>query len=341
MNLIDRYVTEIGKRLPRKSRADIEAEIRSTLEDMLEERAEKAGRPADDEMVRELLKEYGAPDKVAATYLPEQYLIGPKLFPVFWLVLKIVGTVLLAVTVIGTGIQIGIDNLNAQQAVTLIAQHALDFLSGIIAAFGNIVLVFAIIERVMPKSKYEDRLHEDWDPVELTREPEPDEIRIWEPIVTIAFTLIALMIFNLYPQIIGFGFLKNGQWISTPVLSDAFFRMLPWLNISWLLGIVLQVLLLRQGKWTPLTRWFDIALRIVSIVISFVLLKGPSLLALSAADMAKVSISAPTATLLVTMINSAITFALIISIIVGGIDVVRSIYKLLIKPAQIRPIAVK
>ncbi len=38
MNLIDRYIAEVGKHLPRKNRADIEAEIRSTLEDMLDER---------------------------------------------------------------------------------------------------------------------------------------------------------------------------------------------------------------------------------------------------------------------------------------------------------------
>lgn len=75
---LDRDVSEIGKQLPRKSRGDIQTEIRSTLEDMLEERAAGAGRPADDEMVKELLKEYGTPDKVAQSYLPTQYLIGPR-----------------------------------------------------------------------------------------------------------------------------------------------------------------------------------------------------------------------------------------------------------------------
>jgi uncharacterized protein (UPF0216 family) len=44
MNLIDKYITEVGKHLPRKNRADIEAEIRSTLEDMLEERSAGARR---------------------------------------------------------------------------------------------------------------------------------------------------------------------------------------------------------------------------------------------------------------------------------------------------------
>jgi len=46
MNLIDRYVAEVGKHLLLvKGRKDIENELRSTLEDMLEERAQAAGKP--------------------------------------------------------------------------------------------------------------------------------------------------------------------------------------------------------------------------------------------------------------------------------------------------------
>ena len=39
MNLIDRYVNEVGRHLPRKNRSDIQAELRSLLMDALEDRA--------------------------------------------------------------------------------------------------------------------------------------------------------------------------------------------------------------------------------------------------------------------------------------------------------------
>jgi hypothetical protein len=39
MNLLDRYVAEVGKHLPRGTRTDIEAELRSTLQDMREDRS--------------------------------------------------------------------------------------------------------------------------------------------------------------------------------------------------------------------------------------------------------------------------------------------------------------
>ena len=56
MNLLDKYIHEVGKHLPRKNRADLEAEIRSTLEDMLEDRSQHTDRPMDDELTAELLK---------------------------------------------------------------------------------------------------------------------------------------------------------------------------------------------------------------------------------------------------------------------------------------------
>jgi hypothetical protein len=106
MNLIDRYVSEVGKNLPLlNGREDIEKELKSTLEDMLEDRAQSSGRVRDEALEIEVLKEYGSPQKVAQTYNPHPYLIGPKLFPFFLFVLKIVLTVVVSVMLVLAGIQ--------------------------------------------------------------------------------------------------------------------------------------------------------------------------------------------------------------------------------------------
>ena len=107
MKLINRYVTEVGKRLPLvKGRKDIENELRSTLEDMLEDRAQKSDKPADEAMEVDLLKEYGSPQRVAETYNPTPYLIGPRMFPMFIMILKIViAAVTLGMTIV-TAIQV-------------------------------------------------------------------------------------------------------------------------------------------------------------------------------------------------------------------------------------------
>ena len=51
-----------------------------------------------------VLVEYGAPEKVAATYPNQNYLIGPRMYPIFELVTRIVLIVLFAVTLAGLGL---------------------------------------------------------------------------------------------------------------------------------------------------------------------------------------------------------------------------------------------
>src|SRR5512145_107923 len=120
MNLIDRYIAEVGKHLPRKNRTDIEAEIRSTLEDMLDERMQASGAkgPADDATVMALLKEYGSPREVAGTYATHPYLIGPRLFPIFEMVVKIVFAVVATVSLIGLGVGLAKTGLTGPEFVS-------------------------------------------------------------------------------------------------------------------------------------------------------------------------------------------------------------------------------
>ncbi|MGE5326983.1 MAG: HAAS signaling domain-containing protein, partial [Deltaproteobacteria bacterium] len=79
MELIDRYVHEVGEHLPERMREDVEAELRSLLTDAVEARAREASRPVDDEIISRVLREFGQPQEVARRYAPEaEYLIGPR-----------------------------------------------------------------------------------------------------------------------------------------------------------------------------------------------------------------------------------------------------------------------
>src|SRR5512139_2056626 len=146
MNLIDRYIAEVGKHLPRRNRADIEAEIRSTLEDMLEERKQAQGA-LDDAAVIALLKEYGAPRKVAESYVGPRYLIGPRMYPLFEMVIRIVAAVLFGVMLLTLVIGLIGSNPSGPEFLKTVGNSALSLLNGLIVALGNIVLVFAILER--------------------------------------------------------------------------------------------------------------------------------------------------------------------------------------------------
>ncbi len=335
MELIDRYVLEVGKHLPQKSRADIEAELRSTLEDMLQDRSHKAGRPVDDAMVIDLLKEYGAPDTVAATYHSTQYLIGPRLYPFFLFVLKIVFTVLIVVLLVALGIQLATQPMAGPELAKAIGKGLLGILSGAIQAFGNIALVFAILERVLPASEFKlDEEKKAWDPASLMKEPERDEVKPWGPIVAILFTAAAMIIFNLYPQLIGVGFLKDGEWTFIPALTAAFFRWMPYINVLWALQIALHVLLLRQGRWQAPTKWFSIALDAAGIAVGCLLLTGPAIVAFSPEALRATGIfDARTVGILSQNVNQVVRVIIAIVVIVEGVDVVKNVVRQIMKRA--------
>lgn len=332
MKLIDRYAAEVGKRLPLKSRGDIEAELRSTLEDMLEDRSQKRNCPADDALAMELLKEYGAPEKVAATYHPTQYLIGPRMYPFFLFVLRIVLSVVSVVLLVGLGIQLGTHALQGPELAKAIGSGLLGIVTAAIQAFGNIVLVFVILERVLPASEFKlGEEEKEWDPAMLLEEPEPDEVKPWEPIAAIAFAAIAMILFNLYPQYLGFNFLKDGTWTSIPMLTDAFFRWMPYINVLWALQIALNVLLLHRGRWQPSTKWFSIALDAAGIVIGILLLTGPAIVGLSPQTLQATGVfDTHTAQLLSSMAAQGARLIIAIIVVLEAVDLFKSIRKRII-----------
>ncbi len=83
--LIDRYVHQVGRYLPATTRADITAELRSQIQDQLDDRY-----PAEPtaEQVAAVLRELGSPRQMAASYREPQYLIGPDLYPTLIEVLR-------------------------------------------------------------------------------------------------------------------------------------------------------------------------------------------------------------------------------------------------------------
>lgn len=332
MNLIDRYVTEVGRHLPLlKGREDIEKELRSTLEDMLEDRVSTTGRLRDEAMEIELLKEYGSPQKVAATYNPQPYLIGPRLFPFFLMVLKIVITVVVTVLLILTGIRAVTDTpFMGSDFVNIVGRGLGGIVSAAIAAFGNIVLVFAILERVLPESEigsFDDE--KEWDPTSLAKEPDPNTIKRSELIAEIVFTFVGLAILNLYPQILGLAYFNQEQWYFIPIFSDEFHKFIPWINVVFLAEIVLAIYLLRNALWTAVTRASKIIIEGASLALTVVILRTPNIIGFTAESFRNVPESLVHVETLMGIFNLMFPFVLIIIIIIQGIELAKAVYGLL------------
>src|SRR5260221_3595186 len=87
MELLDRYLQAIEFWLPKRQRQDIITELSEDLRSQVEEKETELGRKLEDAEVEAILKRCGSPLEVASRYRPQQYLIGPTLFPIYRFVL--------------------------------------------------------------------------------------------------------------------------------------------------------------------------------------------------------------------------------------------------------------
>jgi hypothetical protein len=343
MNLIDTYVTEVGRQLPAKIRADIEAEIRSALQDMLDERVKQTGKPVDDEMMLDVLQTYGSPEKIAASYQPERYIIGPRLYPAYIKVVQIVLPIMGVLALLGLGFSLGRAEVDPGSIFDVIGKAIGEFLGSMISALGSITLIFAVLERFVPDLK---SVEAKWNARSLLKVTPPDKVKPVELIVEIFFTGLAIVIFNFFPQLVNMGYYSDGSWwvgfISTQtgqawettLLSDAFFSYLPALNIIWVLTIVLDSILIQRGRWETWSHWFLVGVKAMSIGLAAVMLAGPSLIGVTAGSLVAAGFPAPSAAdTLVTMLNQGVRVALVLTIIFGGLDLIKALIRLLrVKP---------
>ena len=223
MNMIDQYIFEVGENLPEKLRADLEKEIRSLIEDTLEERSRTYSRAIDDDMIAEVLKEFGSPEKMAASYQPQRYLIGPKLYPTFILVLKIVSSIVLVLALIGLGVEAAQGSNSYSSIFELILHSVGTVFQSLLTVLGNIVFIFAMIERFVPQGIEKEK---EWDPRSMKKIEEPDKISRFEQGWIILWSSIAILLFNFYPQLLRVWFsIRTDNGISLLFCQKRFLSM--------------------------------------------------------------------------------------------------------------------
>lgn len=263
MSLVDRYIAEVGRHLPEKDRADIEAEIRSMLEDMIEEKSQQTGKLVDDMNISTALEQLGDPALLAQKYAPAKgYLIGPQWYETYVQTLKRV--LFTALPVFAT--------------VTLIitlAKDPMDFINAVGEAFGGAVdvgiqilfwvtLVFILLDR-SDTQPYEQGTPKPsaWTVAKLPAMPKKRQISISETLTNIVF--------------VGFGL----AWVALPPFfarfqDDGGFVSLFHLNLwnVWLpiffviagLTMIHELFKLKIGIWTPALTTANVILGIVAIV---------------------------------------------------------------------------
>lgn len=250
--LIERYVMEVGRQLPEKQRADVQMELRSALQDALDERGLDAEKKKDEAKVVALLKEWGKPSTVAESYGARTHLIGPELQPIYWLVLRI--SVLVQAIVQLT--LMGIGAFNQSNIGLLISGAVGNFINGILFSFAIITIIFAVLERFLPElwalagPEHKGAL-KDWDPRALPEiMPDRDKVDYVELIVEIIFTGAFITVINLAPS-----WQFSGDLAVAGELISKFAPFIPWMTALAVVEIALDVYVLTQGRWQLATRW--------------------------------------------------------------------------------------
>jgi hypothetical protein len=190
MQLLERYLQAVKFWLPKDQKEDIIAELSEDIRSQIDEKEAELGRKLNEPELESILKRRGRPILVANRYLPQEHLIGPVLFPIYRLVLKIV---MLCYVVPWTVTWITLLIFNFGYAAKFVGHswvEALGYLwaslwSTAFLAAGIVTLIFAILERVQLKKHF----LEEWDPRKLPPVNNPNVISRFNSIVELAANL--------------------------------------------------------------------------------------------------------------------------------------------------------
>jgi len=276
MEMVERYIYAVTKKLPERQRSDIEQELRSLIEDMLSAQAKNDPPTAED--VEAVLRELGDPAQLADRYRAKQsYLIGPENYDTYILVLKIV------FAAVAFGITLAMTISYFVEPPKSIMDLFVDYFGGIFGAllqvFAWVTVIFAIIEsRSLPLSReFKD---EQWSLADLPELPDRNlMIRLSEPIISLLFAVIALIIFNTAEHLIAIYSISADETLRViPLFNQEGFRsLLPLLNIMLALGIVKESLKLVIRKWTRGLAVINLVLNVFSFGLFVLFVRGDGL----------------------------------------------------------------
>lgn len=248
-SVIESYVRDVTRRLPRKGREDVALELRALLTEELDARA--AGAPASEAMAIELVRGFGAPGEVAARYRPTPLLLEAADTRPF-LTWAIVGALVLAALAPIT------HPAGANDAATV----------AILAWVGLLLLCFATRNWAQRR----------WPSLTAWKPHDPDRVSRAATLALVAVIGLGLVCYGA-PTWVAAQFTGGPipAWMAHMAYAPDFQALrLPWLLALW----VGQALLLGwvgvEGRWRTLTRRIDAGLALgVSLALVLFLAVGP------------------------------------------------------------------
>jgi hypothetical protein len=188
MELLDRYLKAVQFWLPSDQKQDIIAELSEDIRSQIDDKESELGHPLSDAEVEAILKKSGPPMLVGQRYHPQRYLIGPALFPIYSMVLRvswlyIYGPWLAIVVGLKILAAVGVAHIGATASGMLEA-----FFRSLFIQFAVITGVFAAIERTHSASRLQD-----WNPRKQLKVRDPNRVSRTSSISELSWYLVLLL----------------------------------------------------------------------------------------------------------------------------------------------------
>ena len=316
MELLDRYLQSVKLMLPRKQQDDVVRELSDEILSQVEEKETALGRPLTEDEQVAMLKQLGHPMMLAARYRKQQYLIGPAVFPIYWMVLRLVlvlvlfGMAIASVVVAATGRGLG-------AALGILGQYPF----GAISAFAWVTVVFALMEFFQARFN----LFAKWDPRTL---PKLSKAERKNSTSESAAGLFLGAVFGVW-WLVGLKhqFLIFWSGIAFMHFGPVFQTLYPLFVVLVLADIIRHTIVLLRPGWEKGRVAFRFLFRAMNLVVLYVLINASDLLVVSDATDPKLQTA-------IKGLNRGLQLALVMVAIVTVAQIAWEVYNLLGRRAE-------
>jgi intracellular septation protein A len=267
MELVERYLQAVKFALPKAQRDDVLRELSDEILSQVEEKEAALGRPLTEDEQVAMLKQIGHPALVAVRYRKQQYLIGPMVFPIYWIVLKwtLVAVVfamsLGAVTLTITGAGLG-------AALGTLARIPL----AVITAFAAVTCACALLDYFQAKFDFFSK----WDvrtlPKLSGKQKTPSTAETIAALIFTAFFGVWWLV-GLKHQ-----FLIFGPAVAYLRFGPVWQMLYPLFAVAIVVDLIRKTLALLRPAWDKATVWFDVFFRMMNLAVLYFLYNAADLI---------------------------------------------------------------
>jgi hypothetical protein len=291
-DLIERYVHRVGRYLPSKERTEIEAELRSQIQDELDDRY--GGTPSDEDIAK-VLVELGDPRKMAVSYQRAQYLVGPDLYPYLMMALRYVWLIAPSI-VIFLNVFSALVTPEVGSWVSLIMDTVFSAVQATLVFSAVVILFFAIVQRSGTE------IQGTFNPLALPAIDDPSVVERVEALFGAALGAVMIVVMLYFLQ-------AGGLTLPFPLNEPRDVIPVPRAWLILLLGavlgmIVLNLLALRRSRWTAGTWLAETLLEVFGAICLYFVLYQPIFARVVASNLSLTDAPIPQ---IITIITAIIT----------------------------------